>query len=497
MENSTQSTTPAVTPGHLSGAAQRLMQLGKDSLIYGFGAIAAKSIGIFVLPIYTRIFSPKDYGTIEMLGLTASLLTALLVMGLDTAQSFYFFKEKDRGKGSQAAVITSILQWRLTVGVAIVICATLSAPLLNALLFQGELSWPYFALAFSGSLFSCVMGQSVQIFRLLYRPWPFILMTLSHTLLAVFVVLILVLAFDRGIISFFIGSASASIIVACIAWYLVRDYLDLRRLHTEWWPTLMRFGAPLVPAGLAMYGMNTSGRWFLQYFHGPDSLGVYAIGARFALLLAIGVETFRKAWWPIAMESMHSDDGPSTFRMIARLYLGLGIAAIVLLTAASPWLVKWLTGPQFHGAWTVVGILCWQSLFYGLYLVASAGIFKAEKTYLNTYLMGGAVVINILLNIALVPTYAGMGAALATSITFFVWISASVAVSERYWRIDFRYGVVAAQLIFGVVVVSWIISTQVYLPPVVNVTVAVIAATVSCYFAVDRKQWSAMLKARR
>ena len=45
----------------------RFKQLGKDSIIYGLGGILAKSVSFFMLPIYTRIFSPSDYGTIEML----------------------------------------------------------------------------------------------------------------------------------------------------------------------------------------------------------------------------------------------------------------------------------------------------------------------------------------------------------------------------------------------------------------------------------------------
>lgn len=469
---------------------QRLKQLGKDSLIYGVGAIAAKSVGIFVLPIYTRIFTPADYGTIDMLGLTASLLTAFLVMGMDTAQSFYFFEQKKHGKQAQASVISSILQWRLTAGVAIVILATLGAPFLNIFLFAGELTWQLFALAFSGSLFSCVMGQSVQIFRLLYRPWPYIAITLSHTLLAVTVILTLVLVFDRGIIAFFIGSATASLVVACIGWYLARDYLDFSKWYTSWWPRLIRFGAPLVPAGLAMYGMNTSGRWFLQYYHGPDALGIYAVGARFALLLALVVETFRRAWWPIAMDAMQSEDGEETFRMIARLYMGFGVTGIIALTWLSPWLVQWLTGPLFHSAWPVVGVLCWQSLFYGLYLVASAGLFKAEKTYLNVYLMGGGAIANILLNKILVPPFAGMGAAFATSLTFFMWIVASVVVSERHWRVGFQFGIFAAQVLFGAAIVAWLIIFRETFSPVVRIAVVSMSSLLLLFFSVDRKQRS-------
>jgi len=72
----------------------RLKQLGKDSLIYGIGGVLAKGIGFFLLPVYTRIFTPADYGTIEMLTVLNSFLGSILVMGMDSAQSFYFFEQK-------------------------------------------------------------------------------------------------------------------------------------------------------------------------------------------------------------------------------------------------------------------------------------------------------------------------------------------------------------------------------------------------------------------
>src|SRR5689334_11808469 len=119
----------------------RLRQLGRDSLIYGVGAIAAKGIVFFLLPVYTRIFSPADYGVIEMLTVIASLLSALLVMGMDSAQSFYFFAEKAAGRAAQAQLVGAILQWRLTWGVAIVALATATAPLINRFFFDGSLEW--------------------------------------------------------------------------------------------------------------------------------------------------------------------------------------------------------------------------------------------------------------------------------------------------------------------------------------------------------------------
>ena len=438
----------------------RLKNLGKDSLIYGIGGVIAKSISFFLLPVYTQIFSVSEYGNIEMLTIITSFLSAILAMGMDSTQSMYFFKIKKKGKNAQARIISSILQLRLAWVISIIFIATLCSPFINSFFFHGKLSWEYFAIAFMGSLFMQIMSQSAEVMRLLFRPFSYLGITLSQSIFSAVLILSLVIFFDQGIKSFFIGTAISSLILGIFGWIKIRDYWQFDSMHINLWPMLVRFGLPLMPAGIAMYFMSSADRWFIQYYHGPESLGLFAIGAKFALLLTLAVEAFRTAWWPIAMDSMHSKDGPKTFQMIARLYMGICSAALAALTLISPWLLKWMTAIEFHDAWPIIGILSWQSVFYGFFSIASAGIWKTEKTYLNLYLMIGATIIGLLLNWLLVPIYGIMGAAIATIITYLIWIIISIIVSELLWKVNFSWKILFFQIILGQFFVFWFINNK-------------------------------------
>ena len=438
----------------------RLKQLSKDSAVYGLGGVAARAVGFFLLPVYTRLFSPAEYGTIEMLVVLNNFLISILVMGLDSAQSFYFFEQKRDGQQAQAKVVSSILQWHITCGAGIVFMATLLSPLLNHIFFQGQITWEYFALAFSGGLFAQVMSQSAEVFRLLYRPWNYISINLGQSISSAAIAIALIVVLDMGIIGFLIGILSGSILAAIFGWWGIRSYLDFSEWHRFWWPRLLRFGAPLVPAGIGMYVLTTADRWFINYYHGQEALGLYAIGAKFAMIVAIAVTTFRQAWWPIAMDAMQSEDGPLFFRSIARLYMGLGSASMVVLTVLSPFLVRWFTTPDYFDAYPIVGILAWHSIFYGFFLIGAAGIWKAEKTVWVTVFMGVAAFLNIGLDALLVPTYACMGAAVATSVSFLVWNILSISVSERLWNVGYRFPVLALQVIMGGAVCCLILRMQ-------------------------------------
>tara|TARA_B110000495_G_C23040504_1_gene623762 strand:+ start:320 stop:1801 length:1482 start_codon:yes stop_codon:yes gene_type:complete len=436
----------------------RLKQLSKDSIIYGLGGILAKSVSFFTLPIYTRIFSTAEYGTIEMLAVISSFIGAILVMGMDSAQSMFFFKYKEDGKKEQARMVTAVLQWKLIVGSVIVIIATIFGPILNAILFEGKLGLEYFAIAFVSVLFNQVFSQSVEVMRLLYKPWKYIVLTIAQSIGAALLILLFILVYSKGILGFFLGSACASMIIAVIGWYQARDYLTLSKLQLDWWPRLVRFGAPLVPAGIAFYFMSTADRWFVQYYHGPTELGLFAVGAKFSMLMGLVVETFRKAWWPIAMDAMHSKDGPETFRMIARLYMGVGSASVVILTFFSPWLLVWFTDEKFHDAWQIVGILSLQAVLYGFFLIVSAGIWKEEKTFINLYCMSGSAVIGIGLNFLLVPPFGGVGAAIATVITYVIWVVSTMIISEYFWRVEFPWRLLLVQITCSLIFVFWHVS---------------------------------------
>jgi O-antigen/teichoic acid export membrane protein len=436
----------------------RLKQLKKDSIIYGLGGVLGKAVGFILLPVYTRIFSPAEYGFIEMFTIIGSLVASIVAMGMDSGQSFYFFKEKGKGKQEQAKIVSSIAQWKLLWGVFVIAITTAISPFLNSWFFDGKLDWAYFAVTFSGVLFSQIMRQSAEVLRLIFRPWHYISLILAQTLISAALVFSLVVFFELGIFGYLVGSTIASCIVAIVGWIIIRDYLDLRKTHFNLWPRLLRFGIPLLPASLSMYVMNTADRWFIQHYYGEQELGLYAIGAKFALLLAFVVETFRRAWWPIAMDAMHSEDGPETYRMIAQGYMGVGTSGVVYLAFLSPWLLEIMVADAYHEAYPIIGILAWQSLFYGFYLIGAAGIWKAEKTkYSAIFFIIGAF-LNIALNYILVPKLGGLGAALSTSFVFFTWTAISLIVSERLWYIGFPVKTMLVQIIVGTCTVAWLIS---------------------------------------
>ncbi len=426
-----------------------LKQIRKDTFIYGIGGVITAVFHLLVLPIYTRFLSPAEYGIIEAMLIINAFFAIFVNIGMDMVQSYYFFEQKKSGLEQQKKVITSIFQWRLTFGFTAVIAATFIAPILPLWFLGSTSNWPLFFIAFSGVWLSQLVSQCAEIFRLLYKPWPYLAITISHSIGSALIIIGLVVWAQMGVLGYFIGLSISALTVALISWSAARNYIDWSKLHFEWWPHFLRFGVPLIPGAIAMYVLNSSDRLFIAHFHGKEELGFYAVGNKLALGLLLFVEPFRKAWWPIAMDALHKTEGPTLIAFISRAYLAVGAALVVSLTAFSPILAKWFLAPQYFEAYLIIGILAWKTLFFGYFMICSLGIWKEKKTDLIPLLHIAAAVSNVILNFLLIPKYAGMGAALGTSASFLIWIILTLIVNQKYLHIDFSWSTMGFQIFGG------------------------------------------------
>src|ERR1035438_4662389 len=57
----------------------------RHSLVYGLGSVAVKGLGFLMVPFYTHYLKPADYGILEILDLSISLLGMVLNMGITAA----------------------------------------------------------------------------------------------------------------------------------------------------------------------------------------------------------------------------------------------------------------------------------------------------------------------------------------------------------------------------------------------------------------------------
>ena len=83
----------------------------KHSLVYGFTGIASTLAAVLLVPIYTRILSPSDYGVIAILSTLGPILVLVLNLGLGSAMFLAYFRAE--GENEKKKVVGTALSFQV------------------------------------------------------------------------------------------------------------------------------------------------------------------------------------------------------------------------------------------------------------------------------------------------------------------------------------------------------------------------------------------------
>ena len=72
---------------------KKIERFFKDSFVYGLGTFLGKVFSFFLVPILTNLFTPEEFGKIELLLTISAFVGVFISMALEQAQSFYFYSD--------------------------------------------------------------------------------------------------------------------------------------------------------------------------------------------------------------------------------------------------------------------------------------------------------------------------------------------------------------------------------------------------------------------
>jgi O-antigen/teichoic acid export membrane protein len=173
----------------------------------------------------------------------------------------------------------------------------------------------------------------------------------------------------------------------------------------------------------------------------PHELGYYNIAAKLSELLKLGFLVSNLVFAPIFASLFAEQKLPELEQLAkksSRLMAALGLVVVVAFAVVGKYVLSWW-GTNFVTAYPVLLVLLlgqWVNLAFG----AAANVL--QMTGKQSWIFNAIVIttlLNVALNVLLIPHYGTMGAAIATSLSTIIKILIWNAVVYRYWRI--RVGV--------------------------------------------------------
>jgi O-antigen/teichoic acid export membrane protein len=271
---------------------------------------------------------------------------------------------------------------------------------------------------------------------------------LLNTALNILFNLLLLLPFSLGVTGYVL-----SIILADLGATL---YVVWRaKLWRAWAPNtvnaplirdILRFCIPMIPATVCWWVISVSDRYMVTHFCGDATNGLYTAAYKIPNLLTIAGNIFIEAWqFSAVVENRKRSDLETAWQkatrqrhisaFFGRIFCAYAPLLFILggiMLMCSELLAGILFDPSFMAAWVYIPILVTATVFSALSNFVGSVYLVKKKPNLSLLTTAIAALINVLLNLALIPGMGAMGAAIATLIAYGALFFIRLGNARRY-----------------------------------------------------------------
>lgn len=414
---------------------QSYKRLFTNTIIFAIGSFGSKLLVLILVPLYTAALSPEQYGTVDLVAQTANILLPIFTLSIADAALRFGLDAKEPAERQR--VYTTCL--------SVLVCGLL----IMALIFPLLSLFDYldgFTLILYIYVWTAALRQLNSTYtRSLEKVRLFALDGVLTTLTMILFNILFLLKFKWGMEGYLLAiilsdlCSSIFLVTAAKLW----RHISPRRLSFDFLKELLRFSAPLVPTTLLWLITSISDRFIITAFHGEAMNGINSIAYKIPTVITTIFTMFSQAWNMSVIqendETARRDFYTSVFSLNQSF---MYVLAAGVLMINRPLTYVWVNA-KYHEAMLYSPILTLATVFtcFNVFLGSVYIAEKKTKRSLATSLAAG--IINIVLNLALIPKYGIYGAAGATLAAYGIVFFYRLADTRKLIAFDFSMAKIA------------------------------------------------------
>ena len=407
-------------------------RLLKHSIIYTGGNVLARGLNFIIqVSIWSNLFPPDAYGQIAYCYVFISFMTVVLPLGLDAAfMNYYVRGEKKADYLKNSLFLISIL------ALAFVALSMVLKQQLAPLTIRQD-SGKLLSLSLGILFFDIINNQGLLYLRAEGKALLSVLIQNIEIIIRLVLLLVLVTALAKDIqyILWANLASSGSIFLAFL--FILIPKIRGAKISRVILKELMIFGLPFLISGIFDRTIELADRRLIGYYLGDEATGLYVASYTVAVLMRLLVYSFNAGWQPYFLSKVDKEEGRAK---LAKIYLQTGVIFVAIWFIASVWvpeLVKIPLGHERHilhaSYWEglpIIPVIMGAYVMMGLYFLQLPVLYHHKKTAFNAVFIGIGAILNLCLNLILIPRMGIMGAAIATAAAY-----AAMSLGIRLWSI--------------------------------------------------------------
>jgi len=384
-------------------------ELAKNTFIIGIGKLCTQFITFLLLPLYTSLLRPDEFGIVDLLNTYVMLLVPLFNWQFENGMFRFLIDCRDDEKRKRTVYSTVILANIFQI--ILYLCFYV--------LFQSFISTDYKMFLAIDVALNILLNTMLQFPRgngdnFTYALGSFLSAATTLSLNVIFIV-----GMHLGAWGIFYGTMLSKMVTIIFLFFKTKSwkYISLQECSYACFKQIFKYSIPLVPNSVSWWVVGASDRTVISTFLGVAENGIYSVANKFSSLFLTLYNIFHLSWTESVAVHINDDDSEEYINEIINesllFFSAIGSGIMVLLPFVLPFL-----GNEYRNAYYQIPILIlavYFQIIVGLYSVIYTAL-KKTKEIMKTSVY--AAIINVTLDLVLVNYIKIYAASISTLVAF-------------------------------------------------------------------------------
>ncbi len=389
----------------------------RASLWFTVSSVVQKGVLFLTTPIFTRLLTKEEYGSVSLYGSWMVLLTILATLELPSG---VFNKALIRYEGDKDGYTSSALGLSSFITIVCYFGYLLLRKALNPIV---GLSTFQMSLMFLDIFFTNVGTIWIVRERFEYRYKNVVSISIAVNILATLLSILFVVKSKNGkdtarMVGLTTGHALAYV------WILILLIKKGKKVVSKvYWKYSLDYNLPLIPHYLSQQVLSQADRIMIEWMCGKASTAVYSLSAQIAMTTTLLTNAIHASLMPWTFQKIKAGEIAQIGKRTLQIEGLIGCCTLVLSLFA-PEIIYILGGSSYYEAIYVIPPIAMSVLFITLYSFFAYIEFYYEKTKMVMAASCMVALLNIILNRIFIERYGYIAAGYTT--LFCYWIYAII-----------------------------------------------------------------------
>ncbi len=286
--------------------------------------------------------------------------------------------------------------------------------------------------------------------------------------------------------------ASATTLVLLLPFYFKLKF----SFNIQLWKKMMRYGIPVLIAGVAFSINEVFDRILLKYLLPAETaeaqIGIYSACYKLAVFMTLFATAFRLGIEPFFFSHAKTQNPQKAYALITKYFVITGsLIFLGVIAFIEPLKLLIIRDEAYYDALEIVPIILLANLCLGIYHNLSVWYKITDRTRFGAYISVIGAIITLAVNFILIPVIGYLGSAIATLMAYFTMMTLSYIYGKKYYPIPFQTGKIMMYLLLSTALgaISFYYFTENYIFGIASILVLA-----SLIYANEHKEIKSMLK---